>query len=286
MASKLIRGDMLDSERVHGVSVEARWLYFTILMLADDLGLYEENHFRLGRKAGLDQKSLQPLLTELVAADLVRPYKVAAKGFGFVPRYGQRLRIKRTKYPVPPLSLVFDDEDAINKINGLDKIPPIDGAQLPTQVRRVRPEPEPEPEPEEEIKRHTSVGKQRTPAAKTPRPKKAQPPKVPAEAVVAVYHEVLPELPRAVLMPARRAAALQKFWEWILSSKKSDGTPRATNPEEALAWARAYFERVRHNEFLMGTIKRSEEHANWRCSLDHLLTDKGMLHVIERTESS
>jgi hypothetical protein len=31
---------------------------------------------------------------------------------------------------------------------------------------------------------------------------------------------------------------------------------------------------------------RSGAHANWRCDIDFLLTDKGMRHVIEKTEAA
>jgi len=266
----MIRDGITSSERVHKVSISARWLYVTILLHADDIGLFEANHFRLGREAGLDQSNLQPLLDELTAQDLIRPYKVGAKGYGFVPRYRQRLRVKRAKHPLPPDGLMVDDDDAVNKIKGLHVNPRTDDGEPLTNARHARPEPE--PEPEEEIKRPRSVGKQRTTA-----------PKAPIESIVALYHEVLPELPAVRLMPAKRKAALQKVWAWVLTSS-IEGRRRAENDEQGLAWMRKYFERARENDFLMGRGKRSDEHANWRCDIDFLMTDKGMKHVIEKTE--
>jgi hypothetical protein len=108
-------------------------------------------------------------------------------------------------------------------------------------------------------------------------------PPCPNDAIVAIYHEVLPELPGVKLMPKARKTALQRTWHWVLTSKRADHTPRATNADEALAWFREYFARARDNDFLMGRTPRSGEHANWRCDLDFLLTDKGMRHVIEKT---
>lgn len=271
MAAKLIRDDLLESERVHQVSVPARWLYVTILLLADDIGLFEVNHFKLGRKAGLDQTGLQPLLDELTARDLIRPYEVAGKSYGFVPRYGQRLRVKRSKYPHPPAELMDGDNDAINKINGLPEKVSARGGEMLTRVRNSPPEPEPEPEPKK--KRHTSPAKLPTL------------PKCPQDVIVTVYQQELPDLPAVRLMPAKRAAALSAFWRFVLTTKRSDGTPRATNEEEALAWIRAYFQRASKNDFLMGRGKRDGEHANWRCDIDFLLSDKGKAHVIERTET-
>ena len=87
-------------------------------------------------------------------------------------------------------------------------------------------------------------------------------------------------------MPDTRQRALRKLWGWILSSSKADGTRRAATAEEGLAWAGNYFERAAANDFLMGRGERSGSHANWRCDLDFLLTEKGMKHVIEKTEAA
>jgi hypothetical protein len=103
------------------------------------------------------------------------------------------------------------------------------------------------------------------------------------ETIVALYHEVLPELPKAKLMTDKRRRALATFWRWVLTSKKTDGTPRASTADQALTWIRQYFERARANDFLMGRTQRHGEHANWRCDIDFLLTERGMKHVIEKT---
>lgn len=108
-------------------------------------------------------------------------------------------------------------------------------------------------------------------------------PPCPFDQIVEVYHEVLPELAKVRLMGEPRKRALQSLWRFVLTSKRQDDTPRATNAEEAIAWIRSYFERARENDFLMGRTPRTGEHANWRCDLDFLLTDKGKRHVIEKT---
>lgn len=104
------------------------------------------------------------------------------------------------------------------------------------------------------------------------------------KAVIELYHEVLPEMPRVRLETRDRARAIAKTWSWVFKTRRPDGSTRATTSEEALAWFRDYFERARNNDFLMGRGHRSAEHAGWKCDLDFLLTDKGMKHVIEKTE--
>lgn len=108
-------------------------------------------------------------------------------------------------------------------------------------------------------------------------------PPCPFDDIVAIYHEVLPELPRVRLMGEPRKRALQSLWRFVLTSKKPDKTPRATNAQEALGWIRTYFDRARENDFLMGRTPRTGQHANWLCDLDFLLSDKGKTHVIEKT---
>jgi len=111
-------------------------------------------------------------------------------------------------------------------------------------------------------------------------------PNCPVQDLVDLYHEILPELPKVRLLNDGRRKAVGKLWRFVLTSKKSDGTPRAETAEQATAWIRDYFGRARDNDFLMGRGYRSPEHAGWQCDLDFLLTDKGMKHVIEKTRTA
>lgn len=113
---------------------------------------------------------------------------------------------------------------------------------------------------------------------------KARLPTCPKQAIVDLYHEVLPELPGVRVMDKDREKAITTFWQWVLTTSKPDGSPRATTAEEALSWARDYFVRARSNDFIMGRGSRSAEHANWRCSIEYLLSSRGMKKVIEETQ--
>lgn len=108
-------------------------------------------------------------------------------------------------------------------------------------------------------------------------------PLCPHSQIIELYRSALPELPGVKLMDEKRKKSMRGFWEWVLSSKKSDGTARAETVEEALTWIAAYFERVRLNDFLMGRGSKAPGHEGWRCDFDFLLTDKGKKHVIEKT---
>lgn len=112
---------------------------------------------------------------------------------------------------------------------------------------------------------------------------KAQVP-APVVEIIEAYHEALPMLPRATLVVEKRNKAIRRFWVWVLTSKKSDGSARATTAGEAMEWIRSYFARAAENPFLTGQTPRSEKHSNWTADLDFLLTDNGKKHVIERTQ--
>lgn len=120
---------------------------------------------------------------------------------------------------------------------------------------------------------------ERKPSASSP----AKLPTCPTQSLIDLYHEVLPEMPSVRLATKDRIRALGKAWTFALQSKRPDGSRRAETAEQALTWFREYFERARQNDFLMGRTPRTGEHANWRCDLDFLLTERGMKHVIEKT---
>lgn len=102
--------------------------------------------------------------------------------------------------------------------------------------------------------------------------------------VVEVYEEVLPELPRVQVVRAGRKRNLQELWNFVMTSKRKDGTRRATTADEALAWIRDYFTRARSNDFLMGRTPKRDGHEKWECDIDFLCSEKGMRHVIEKTQ--
>ena len=141
-----------------------------------------------------------------------------------------------------------------------------------TTVERPLNQPEPEPEPIQEA--NASVGS----ADKSLR--------CDTQSVVDLYHEILPELPAVRLMNDSRRKSISAFWRFVLTSKKSDGLPRATNAAEAMDWIRGYFSRARDNDFLMGRGAKAAGHEGWQCDFDFLMTEKGKKHVIEKTREA
>ena len=166
MPSRLIRDGLLESEKVLCLPVEARWLYLSILLGADDVGLFEATPFRLARRADIRREHAENLVQMLADCDLIRLYSVDGKAYGFVPKYGQRIQIKRARFPLPQVALLKGDDDAINKINSLGQNPRLANGDPPKST--VGQPSEPEPEPELEPKNY------KTSTSKTPR--KREPP--------------------------------------------------------------------------------------------------------------
>jgi hypothetical protein len=112
---------------------------------------------------------------------------------------------------------------------------------------------------------------------------KSKIPACPYDAIRDLYHQALPELPAIRLMGDDRKKAIGAFWKWVFTEPKTDGTPRATTAEGALAWIGKYLTRARDNDFIMGRTARGAEHKNWRPDIDFLFSSKGKRQVIEKT---
>lgn len=111
-------------------------------------------------------------------------------------------------------------------------------------------------------------------------------PTCPTSEIINLYHAALPELPSVRLHTKSRVKAIRTTWDWVMTSKKTDHSRRAETADDALKWFKNYFERASNNDFLMGRGKRSDDHQNWQCDLDFLLTEKGMKQVIEKTKET
>src|SRR5437667_3760230 len=118
------REGLLDSQRYWGVTVEARQLFVHLMLLADDFGLVSLAPVFIRRRCFDDapsQAKVDKLVEQLVDADLIRIYDYGegptACRYGFLPRFGQRLRMMRCKHPMPPQALFEDDFDAKTKFS-------------------------------------------------------------------------------------------------------------------------------------------------------------------------
>jgi len=106
MPDRIIRDELLTSERYWSVGIEAQQLFVHLLLRADSLGRFSGKNFtiRMACYPGHQRTPdiVEKLLSDLNDADLIRLYSVNGERFVFVPRYRQRLRYTNSKYPPPP----------------------------------------------------------------------------------------------------------------------------------------------------------------------------------------
>ena len=105
MPNRMIRGDLLDSERYWNCSAEARCLYISILLCADDTARCQGSEYFLRTRClanTVPASRIPKLVSELVDEDLIRLYQCGTAQYIFVPRFKQRLRYVNSRHPAPP----------------------------------------------------------------------------------------------------------------------------------------------------------------------------------------
>ncbi|MGB3882019.1 MAG: hypothetical protein WA955_15725 [Diaphorobacter nitroreducens] len=224
---------------------------------------------QLGRQVGLSQKETETLVTELLDAGVA---KKGADGALFSKRMVQDEATRNARASGGKEGAAHGAKGGSHGNKGGRPAKPKGGFETPLPGFE-----EPPPSSSSSSSPSGDLG------ANAPS-SKARLPTCPKQAIVDLYHEVLPELPGVRVMDAAREKAITTFWQWVLTTTKPDGSPRATTADEALVWARDYFHRARSNDFIMGRGVRSAEHVNWRCTIEYLLSSRGMKKVIEETQ--
>ena len=157
MPNRILRDDILRSDRLEMVSGDAESFYFRLMVCADDLGRFEAHGATLAQKCFPKRippvtrmasfaefiSNVDGLLKELVEAKLVFLYDVGNERFGVFYKWRQRLRIMRKKYPDPPdevLAECFADDDDSQL-----------GGQVGGQVGGVNPKKNPKKNPRKKV---------------------------------------------------------------------------------------------------------------------------------------
>jgi hypothetical protein len=100
-------------------------------------------------------------------------------------------------------------------------------------------------------------------------------PPCPHQAVIALYHEVLPECPKVREWTDGRRGYLQARWR----EKFAQGKYR--NVEQGLRWWRKYFDHVRQSKFLTGQADGRAGRRPFVADLEWLLKPQNFAKVIE-----
>ena len=277
MPNRLIREGLIESEAVLSLPVEARWLFVTILLTADDVGLFEATEFHLARRADIKREVVASMLSMLADSDLIRIYESGGKRYGLIPRFRQRLQIKRSRHPVPPTCLM--DCDTLNKFNELGSNTTVVQPLCSSGAPSAQPS-EVEVEPEEKIKDLTmlSHGSARL-TDEAPALRVAEKiPDCPHLDVLALWAEVLPSFPRHTpsLWRGARADHLRARWRETAIEK------HWKTEREGLDYLRGFFAWVGQSKFLSGRVRpRSPDARPFIAELEWLVKPANWAKVYE-----
>jgi hypothetical protein len=97
--------DWTDSQRFDGIPADAERLFTRLIMKADDYGRFHADPRLVSSLCfpygGETAKTVDRCLTELHHRGLVYIYDVDSRPFLSIPRYGQRLKQSRARFPQP-----------------------------------------------------------------------------------------------------------------------------------------------------------------------------------------
>lgn len=108
MPTRMIREGFLDSELLQAAGEPAEVLFFRILLVIDDYARFDARTDRLDRacwpagKAPSAEDDLAARLARLNDLELILTYEAQGKPYLVVPKFGQRMRAKHSKFPQPP----------------------------------------------------------------------------------------------------------------------------------------------------------------------------------------
>lgn len=98
----------------------------------------------------------------------------------------------------------------------------------------------------------------------------------PHQAIIDLYEKHLPMLPSVVAWDGQRKQNLKARWRWVMTAKKRNGAPYASNRMEALGFFDRYFSYVASSEFLTG------RNGKWlSCDLGWLVKAENFAKVLQ-----
>lgn len=172
------------------------------------------------------------------------------------------------RYPqlnIPPQT-VFSEHDTLSKPYQY----PMDTPAIPSEEQEQELEQEQEQEQElEQEGEHKKINTCPQPAPVTAADAaRTSPPECPHEAIVGLYHEILPALPRVKVWTDARRSMLRTRW-------------REDRARQNLDWWRHYFELVADSDFLCGRCPPDKNGRTFMADLEWLIKPTNMPKVLE-----
>lgn len=108
MPNRIVREGLIDSEPFNALSWQAQTLFVRIMLKADDFGRYTSEpkllrpHLFPLLLNNVQESDIQIWLDECESMGLLQQYSVDGKRYVSIPKFGQRTRADKSKFPAPP----------------------------------------------------------------------------------------------------------------------------------------------------------------------------------------
>lgn len=254
-----IKPEFFTSEQVAECSTNARLLFIGMWCFCDDQGIHPASVARLKMEVfpgdDFTKSDIAAMADELVTHGLLQEYEVEGEKFWLVTGWKhQKIDKPSKKYPLP---VADDSSNARRKVSdhsgteGSGCRGDVEGKELEPAIAGLSPA-----APDDDASATDDSGEQ--PDGRPP---------CPHVRIIALYHEVLPELRQVREWNETRRRLLQRRWTEAPERQSAD-------------WWREFFGYVRKSRFLMGRTT-GRDGRPFDCDLEWLIRPTNFAKVIE-----
>jgi hypothetical protein len=116
MPNRVVRDGLLSSDQFNALDSDSQMCFVRLLMVVDDYGRFDGRDMAIKSAAypmsDIRLTVVSKMLTDLVDAKMLQRYEVDGRAYISIPKFDQRLRQKRERYPAPPEFLSDSDSDS------------------------------------------------------------------------------------------------------------------------------------------------------------------------------
>jgi hypothetical protein len=306
MADRILRDEIWESDRFLELPHDTQRLAFIrLLSMADDFGNLEGHLPRLRRQfvnclQVKTQGDVNAVLTSLMDADLIRPYKVDDRDYWHIPRFRSHRQYIVRKVPASPwdadvklgktqrieargISKVEENQQLAQNVVTTSLLRSSDVAQgvgvgvgvgvgegersSSTTYSQISSPPAapPPPGPEEFELTQDKPGEQSKAHYRCP--------PCPTQELVDAYNELLPMLPRCEVVSDSRRAHIAARWRQVCVENRST---RA----DGIKWFRSFFAHVGRSKFLTGQTPGKSGRV-WKADIDFIFNPTKFVKIYE-----
>lgn len=264
---RTVKPEFFTSEQVMECSPSARLLFIGMWCFCDDQGVHPASIKTLKAEVfpadEITIAEVDAMVDELVGNGLLVSYHSGGKPYWFVTGWHhQRVDKPTRKHPPPP---DFSDSNPEELPDNSNSPPGVLDERSTTEGKGV----------ESKGVNPTQAKACESPPAENPPAGTVCPP-CPIEEIVALYHELLPELPKFLVRNDTRDGYIRSRWREFYAAGDFK-----TKPEGLACFRFLFFEKVKPSRFLTGRAEPGRGHKPFTADLEWLMRPTNFAKVIE-----